>query len=327
MVDLRFGEGGILPAATGRLLPFMSVIRLVDLTKRFGSRIALDHLSVEFPGGAMGLLGPNGAGKTTLLKILLGLTRPTEGRAEVLGRNATKFSLDVRRRVGYMPEADCYIPGLTGVRAVAFAGELTGLPRRIALTRAHEVLYYVGLDESRYRRVDEYSQGMRQRLRLAQALVHDPEVVFLDEPTSGLDPRGREEMIALIRDLAEAHGKHLLLSTHLLADVEEVCRRVVVLRSGRLAAQGTLEELLERDAEKYEARIVGDVSAVTARLARDGVEVVEVAGDRVVVRVAEGTLPLFGAAAAESAQVRELRPLTHTLEEAFFAAVDAGGEG
>jgi ABC-2 type transport system ATP-binding protein len=274
----------------------------------------------------MGLLGPNGAGKTTLLKTLLGLLRADTGTAEVLGCDAAAAPLEVRRRVGYMPETDCWIPRLKGVRLVAFAGQLAGLPAKAALTRAHEVLFYVGLGEARYRLVDQYSQGMRQRMRLAQALVHDPALLFLDEPTSGLDPGGRREMLALVKDLATRHGKHVVLSSHVLPDVEEVCEHIVVIDRGRIAARGTIEELRGREDGAYEVLLVGPVDEVVRRLRDGGLEVGEPDGDRLTVRLPEGTRPIFAAARDAGAQVRELRVVSSTLEQAFLRALgDEGG--
>jgi len=300
------------------------VITLDGLTKSWGSLRALDGLTTEFPGGAMGLLGPNGAGKTTLLKTLLGLTPADSGSARVLGLDTARHPVALRRRVGYMPETDAYIPRLSGVRFVAYAGELSGLPRRSAMTRAHEVLYYVGLDEARYRRVEEYSQGMRQRVRLAQALVADPELLFLDEPTSGMDPAGRREMLALVTDLAANHGKHLVLSTHLLPDVEEVCGFAVVLRKGGIAAAGPLSELTGLIAGSWEARIAGDRDAILARLVAAGLSAEGADGNRIRILDLDSPRPLFEAALACGGQVRELHPGSESLEDAFLRVLDDG---
>ena len=296
----------------------MTVIRLQKLSRSFGGKRALDDVSTELPGGAVGILGPNGAGKTTLLKILLGLLPADSGVAEVLGIDATAHPHQARQRVGYMPEADCTIPRMTGVRLTAFAGELSGLPRRAALTRAHEVLHYTGLGEVRYRKADEYSQGMRQRLRLAQALVHDPDLLFLDEPTSGLDPAGRRKMLALIQDLTTDHGKHVLLSSHLLPDVEEVCGYVMVLDRGRLISAGPLADLRSRRDGQFEARIKGDVAAVLAALGDRGIEATGLPGSHLSLALPDGPLPLFAAARDHKAQVRELREVATTLEEALL---------
>jgi ABC-2 type transport system ATP-binding protein len=305
----------------------MSVITVTDLARSYGAKRALDGLDATFPGGAMGLLGPNGAGKTTLLKTLLGLLGADSGLAEVLGLDPGREPLVVRRRVGYMPESDCWIPRLKGVRHVAFAGELAGLPGKAALARAHEVLYYVGLGEARYRPADQYSQGMRQRLRLAQALVHDPELLFLDEPTSGLDPAGRTEMLALIRDLVEQQEKHVVLSTHLLPDVEEVCSSVVVLHRGRAAMQGALDDLLRAGDGRTEIRIRGDVDAFASRLESSGARVARRHGETLTVLGADDPLVLFRAAHDAGVQVRELHERTDTLEETFLRALENSGKG
>jgi ABC-2 type transport system ATP-binding protein len=304
-----------------------AVITITDLGKSYGTNRVLDGVSVEFPGGAMGLLGPNGAGKTTLLKTLLGLLRSDRGRAEVLGLDAARSPLELRRRIGYMPETDCYIPGMKGIRLTTFAGELAGLPAKSALSRAHEVLFYAGLGEARYRLVEEYSQGMRQRLRLAQALVHDPDLLFLDEPTSGLDPAGRREMLDLVKDLAGPQGKHVILSSHLLPDVEEVCKFAVVLNRGRIAAAGPLEDLRDHEEGFFEARVVGDIDDVARRLKEGGIEVVGPKDGRLTVCLREGTMPLFVAARDAGAQVRELREVASTLEDAFLHALDPDGFG
>ena len=219
------------------------LVEFDDLAVSYGQVQALAGVKGAFLPGPTGLLGPNGAGKTTLLKTLLGFLTPDRGRMTAFGKDPTKEPLDVRRRLGYMPEQDCHIPGMTAAAFVAFAGELSGLPRDEAISRAHEVLYYVGLGEARYRNVETYSTGMKQRVKLAQALVHDPELLLLDEPTNGLDPQGREEMLALIRDIATRRGMSLILCSHLLHDVERVCDQVIVLNQGQIARQGQVREL------------------------------------------------------------------------------------
>jgi ABC-2 type transport system ATP-binding protein len=185
------------------------IIDLEGVSVRYGKNAALRDVSVSFPSGAVGLLGPNGAGKSTLLKSVLGLLVPERGRLRVLGLDVRHSPLQIRRRIGYMPESDAHIPGMNAVAFVAYCGELAGLPRADAMQRAHEVLYYVGLGEARYRNVEQYSTGMKQRIKLAQALVHDPELLFLDEPTNGMDPKGRDEMLELVRDIA--HNKQINL--------------------------------------------------------------------------------------------------------------------
>ena len=229
-------------------IPHRQLIELTAVTRTFGAFTALHDVTLSLPPGRVGLLGPNGAGKSTLLKILMGLIPPSGGTGRVLdeelgGDGDTEGNWRLRRLIGFMPEADALVPGLTGVEYVSLAGELYGMPRREAQRRAHEVLSYLELEEARYRRVEEYSTGMKQRAKLAQALVHDPPVLLLDEPTSGLDPAGRDAMLRLVRTLGTDHGKSVILSTHLLADVEAVCEQVVILAAGRVLRQGTVSEL------------------------------------------------------------------------------------
>src|SRR6476646_3835182 len=240
----------------------MPLISLTAVSRTFGAFTALDGITLSLPPGRIGLLGPNGAGKSTLLKILMGLLPPTAGVGRVLdqqlgGDGDSEGNWRLRRLIGFMPEADALVPGLTGVEYVSLAGELYGMPRREAQRRAHEVLSYLELEEARYRRVEEYSTGMKQRAKLAQALVHDPPVLLLDEPTSGLDPAGRDAMLRLVVALGTDHGKSVILSTHLLADVEAVCERVVIIAGGRIRGQGTVAELCSRRMNRVRLRVQG----------------------------------------------------------------------
>src|SRR5260221_3635553 len=219
------------------------VVTLEDVSVAYGKSAALKSVTTSFSAGAVGLLGPNGAGKSTLLKALLGFLVPGPGRLRVLGLDVVEAPLEIRARVGYMPENDAHIPGMNAVSFVAYCGELAGLPRVDAMQRAHEVLYYVGLGEARYRNVETYSAGMKQRIKLAQALVHDPDLLFLDEPTNGMDPKGRDEMLELVRDLAHNKGVNLILCSHLLPDVEYTCDSVVVMDKGAIATAGPIEAL------------------------------------------------------------------------------------
>ena len=214
------------------------------LTVRYGSRVALDNASGAFGRGATGLLGPNGAGKTTLLKSLLGFLKPTSGKLEAFGFSPVVAPLEVRRRIGYMPEVDAYLPDLTAVQTVAFAGELSGLPQSEAIRRAHEVLHFVGLGEERYRKVETYSTGMKQRAKLAQALAHDPRLVLLDEPTNGLDPAARDDMLHLISRIGRDFGIAVVVTSHLLGELERVSDHVVVLDAGRLLRASATDEFL-----------------------------------------------------------------------------------
>src|SRR5438105_4992262 len=231
------------------------VVTLEAVTVTYGTLPALRDLTTAFPAGAVGLLGPNGAGKSTLIKSLLGFLAPERGRMRVLGLDVAESALDIRARVGYMPESDGHIPGMNAVSFVAYCGELAGLPRVDATERAHEVLFYVGLGEARYRNIETYSTGMKQRIKLAQALVHDPDLLFLDEPTNGMDPKGRDEMVELVRDLAHNKGVNLILSSHLLPDVEYTCDDVIVMDKGRIATAGPIDAFKQPRGRVYELRV------------------------------------------------------------------------
>ncbi len=221
------------------------LLRAVGLTKRYGNVTAVDRLTVDVPRGRIGLVGANGAGKTTFFRLLLGLTRPTAGSVEVAGVNVAQNPAGARARLGYMPEHDCLPADQSGADVVATLGELAGLPRSAARQRASEVLDLVGLDEARFRPIEGYSTGMKQRTKLAQALVADPELLLLDEPTAGLDPLGRDSMLDLVTRLG-GFGISVVLATHLLDDVQQVCDHVVMLDGGRLVEAGPTEHLLER---------------------------------------------------------------------------------
>jgi ABC-2 type transport system ATP-binding protein len=294
----------------------------------YGKNAALRNVSASFPKGAVGLLGPNGAGKSTMLKSLLGFITPTSGRLEVLGLNVAERPLEVRARLGYMPESDGHIPGMNAVTFVAYCGQLAGLPKADAMQRAHEVLYYVGLGEARYRKVEEYSTGMKQRIKLAQALVHDPDLLFLDEPTNGMDPKGREEMLELIRDLAHNKGVDLILSSHLLPDVEYTCDHIIVLDKGAIATSGSIDHLKGPAGRVFEVRIKGEMPPFIAALTGAGMECHETDEDvmRVFVPGATGTIGgdqrrICEIAKSTGAQVRHLRPSLPTLEDVFARAI------
>src|SRR5438477_11395284 len=251
-----------------------AVVTLEDVTVAYGSQQALRAVTASFAAGAVGLLSPNGAGKSTMLKALLGFVVPNRGRMRVLGHDVATAALDIRARVGYMPETDAHIPGMNAVSFVAYCGELAGLPRVDAMQRAHEVLFYVGLGEARYRNVETYSTGMKQRIKLAQALVHDPDLLFLDEPTNGMDPKGRDEMLELVRDLAHNKGVNLILSSHLLPDVEYTCDHVVVMDKGRIAAAGPIQAMKPPRGRVYELRVktATDLETFFDRLRAAGLE-------------------------------------------------------
>jgi ABC-2 type transport system ATP-binding protein len=300
---------------------------LSDIVKTYGKITALKGLSVSAPHGAVGLLGPNGAGKTTMIRALLGLIGVDSGTGEVLGMDLRSRRLDIRQAAGFVPEDECLFPGLAGVEFVAYAGELCGMSRSSALQRAHEVLNHVGLGEGRYRSVESYSAGMKQRLKLAAALVHDPRLLILDEPTSGMDPAGRQEMLELARDLAHGKDMSLLFSSHLLPDVESVCDYVLVLSKGRLVAQGQIQELKSLHQQCYEVRVKADPEAFIRRLGEAGCTAT--AQDHgLLVRLPQGESEqiVWRVAAATGEQIRHLRPQRSTLEEVFLKALEQSSD-
>ncbi|MAQ16690.1 MAG: hypothetical protein CMN30_18085 [Sandaracinus sp.] len=303
-----------------------ALIELSGVSKHYGELLALDAVDLELPEGRIGLLGPNGAGKSTLLKSLLGLVEHDSGVVRIFGEEVRRDPFEIRARIGYMPEGDAVMPELTALEYTSFAGELTGLPRPEAVSRAHQVLHYVGLGEARYRRLGSFSTGMKQRARLAQALVGDPKLLLLDEPTSGLDPRGRDEMLALIRDIPERTGTSVMLSTHILPDVEKTCDHVVVLARGKVLYNGALGPLITSEAGVYEVRAKGDPGGLRKALEL-GRCVVQVQGSALEVKVPEGEGPQYVLRLALEAgeQVRHLAPLKKTLERAFLQTIERAG--
>jgi len=289
---------------------------------------------------AVGLLGPNGSGKTTLLRCLLGQVPLERSKVSVLGFDMARQARLARSGLGWMPERGGIIPGMSGVGLVAYLGELSGMPARDAMQRAHEVLHFVGLSDERYRKCDEYSQGMKQRLKLAQALVHDPQWVLLDEPTSGLDPRGRVSILALIRDLAWNKGLGVILSTHLLSDVEAVCQEILVLKEGRLLARETVDAGGREPRQVFEVEGFGEDEAFLAGLKNLGAEVtvdkrlllVTLDLSRLVTPAsgteegfpsAAGVEAILRVAAEHGHSLRRVRRRPVTLAEEFYRLVEA----
>ncbi|MFW6158437.1 MAG: ABC transporter ATP-binding protein, partial [Planctomycetota bacterium] len=271
--------------------------------------------------------GPNGAGKSTLISLLLGQVPATRGSGSVLGFDIRRQRWSVRQRTGFVPETDCFIPGMSGVGYVVFAGRLAGMGHSAAMQRAHQMLDLVELENERYRPVETYSAGMKQRVKLAQALVHDPELVFLDEPTNGMDPRGRRLMLRLMNELPR-RGVSILLSSHLLPDVEEVCQRVIVLGRGRVLAEGEIREMRKPSETRCRVRVVGEDGPFRDRLRQAGVEI---AGG------GEGGLDLelpaadrhdlvLRAAVRAGVHLREFRPQRSSLEQVFLEALQAQRE-
>lgn len=298
-------------------------VELHNLHFSYGRVKALDGVDLDLPQGAIGLLGPNGAGKSTLLRILLGFLKPDRGEGRVLGYDIKSQQSLIRRHVGYMPEDDCLIPGMDAVAFTSYLGELSGMPRQEAMKRAHEVLYYVGLEESRYRRLETYSGGMKQRLKLAQALVHDPRFIFLDEPTSSLDPKGRSDILDLIRDVATKKDIQVLVSSHILPDIESICSYVVILNKGRLAAQGDLHDLKRAKYSLFELRIKNHEEAFAERLRAADCEVTKTENGLFKVFMPPGadSQQIFQVAAQEKVQVRHFIKSQTSLEDLFAKVV------
>jgi len=300
-----------------------TLFQFANISKTYGNVRALDDLTLSVPEGAIGLLGPNGSGKTTMIRTLLGLIPVDCGTGEVLGLDFSRRQLDIRREAGFAPEDECLFPHVQGVEFVAYAGELVGMSSSDALQRSHEVLDYVGLGEARYRKVESYSSGMKQRLKLASAIVHDPKLLILDEPTNGMDPAGRVEVLELAHDLTHNKGMNLIFSSHILPDVEAVCDYVVVLDHGKLLAQGALHELKQLHDQMFDVRLKSNSPGFIERLATMGCNA-QPNGELLRIRIPADASPqlLWEAAAAERAQIRHLRPQRSTLEEVFLNAVE-----
>jgi ABC-2 type transport system ATP-binding protein len=301
-------------------------VTLSHVTIRYGAHVAVRDLSVSLPRGAVGLLGRNGAGKTSVLKALLGLVRPASGSLRILGLPEGFDPGSIRARVGYMPERDAHLPQTTGFEMVALLGMLSGMPRRDAWRRAHEALYTVGLEEQRYRAIGGYSAGMRQKVKLASALVHDPALLLLDEPTNGLDPEGRAEMLELVRHLSHGLGKSVVLSTHILQDVEAVCDAAVVIEKGAVVAQGTLQELTGREPTRHTMTIEPPESTLPTEL-EGGVRVERGEGGVHTVWMSDraSAEQVFRAVRSAGARVRSFEPHRSSLEEVFLRAIRPEG--
>jgi ABC-2 type transport system ATP-binding protein len=300
-------------------------LELENLSVRFGKRMVLDSLECSMDSKA---LGPNGAGKSTLIRTLLGFIKPFSGTAFVSGKNISKESREIRAMVGYMPEHESFIHGLSPVRLLRFMGELCGLSPKDAMERAHEVLFYVGLGEVRYRNVETFSLGMQQKVKLAQALVHGPHLLILDEPTNALDPAGRQEMIDLIRDIVKHSGSHVILCSHILKDVELCCEDVVVLNKGKIILSGNIENLRQVDEKIYDVRIKGDVNHFISELSERGCQCSLTERDiiRIVLPPDEKTRLLFELAKKNDIQLRHFYYKKSSLEDVFIQALEENKE-
>ena len=304
-----------------------SVIELENLSVTFGKRQILKSLDGALNGRAIGLLGPNGAGKTTLIHTLLGFHPPTSGTARIFGQDITANAKQVRAAVGYMPESDSFIAKMSCVNFVRLMAELSGIPPRHALERAHEALFYVGLGEARYRPVDTYSLGMKQLAKLAQAIVHGPKLIILDEPTNGLDPPTRSRMISLIRQIRDGGRARILLSSHLLRDVEECCDEILVLKDGYIAANCDLEQERKSNRKFIELETRGgDRKAFAESIGSLGCECA-LSGERRIKVIMQDTVEigdLYRLALEHSVQIRRLNYKRDSLEDIFLKAMENG---
>lgn len=300
-----------------------ALIELQGITRDYGSFRALSEVTLSIQPGVTGLLGPNGAGKTTLIRILLGLARVTSGSGHVLGIPLGDQLARVRSLVGFMPEDDCYLHGISGIETLQMAGRLSGIPALEALRRGHEILDFCGAGQERYRPVETYSTGMRQKLRFAMSIVHDPQLLILDEPTTGLDPQEREAMLNRIRILSQDFGKSVLLCTHILPDVQAVCRWVVILARGTVRVSGSLEELCRTAEPSLSVTAGGSIELLAAELARRGrsVEVRDGGSLRVAGGAEDCGEALWGAARSSDCVIRGIEPARNSLEQIFLDAV------
>ncbi|OPZ17213.1 MAG: putative ABC transporter ATP-binding protein YxlF [candidate division BRC1 bacterium ADurb.BinA364] len=296
------------------------LLEISRLCVRYGRSEALRGLDACVGGKALGLLGPNGAGKSTLIRALLSLAPIASGTARLAGLDARREGKRIREKVGYMPEHEAFIPGMTVVRFLRFMGEIGGLPPRAAMERAHETLFFAGLGEARYRPMESLSFGMHQKVRLAQAMIHGPEILILDEPTNGLDPAAREEMLALIREIVAASQSRVVVSSHLLRDIESCCEDVLVLRKGRAVASGNIEAMKQTDQNLLEMRVKGNLDRFMAALAELRCECQLSERDLLRVKAPAGfaTSEIFAAARRLNAQVRHFYARRDSLEDVFL---------
>ena len=302
------------------------VITAVNLRKMYGPHLALDDVNLEIPSGAVGILGPNGAGKSTLFKCLLGLIKTTSGEGTVLGYDIRTEGDKIRSRIGYMPEYDALDPGLAAVDQVRYSGELLGMNPAHATQRAHEVLEYVGLKDQRYRKIETFSTGMMQATKLACALVHDPEILICDEPTNGLDQRAREFMLQTLRRTVSEGGRSVLMSSHVMDDVQDVCDRIVMIHKGKIVVQSRIDELAKQVDREIEISIWGGASRMQAALEGRGFEVRRLGRVIRVDRVDDNTTFVILEAAAEAGvQVRQMQEYEPDLEDIFLLIMDKLG--
>ena len=299
------------------------LLKLEKLVKNYPSMRALNGVDLEITSGITGLLGPNGAGKSTLIKILLGLVKVTSGQATFLGFRVGSETHKIRSRVGYMPEDDCYIPGMSGIKVVQFAACLAGIPPVEAFRRAHEILDFCGMKQERYRTIETFSTGMRQKTKFAAAIVHDPDFLILDEPTSGLDPEEREAMLNRIDILSKNFGKSVMLSTHILPDVQAICDQVVILSKGQVKMNRPMAELRKRTSPAVTIRVAGDADEFSRIMTRAGIPNRVIEGQEIEFETQddEQLAPVWQLAEQTRTAIISVEPAQNSLEEIFIRTV------
>ena len=301
------------------------MIEAKNVIKKYGQVTALDDFTVDIPKGKIGILGPNGAGKSTFVKIALGLIESTSGEITVLGENLDKNSIEIRKKIGYMPEHDCIPNKMTGVEFLIEMGQVSGLDYQTATQRTHEILGHLRMGEEKYRLIEEYSGGMRQKIKLAQGLVHGPELMFLDEPTSGLDPNARQEMLETINGLAEISNTNVLLSTHILQDVETVCDYVVIVNNGKLQIKENVKELVKRQTDTIQIRVGENsdefISILKQNDNKRNIEITE-RWIRIPYKNEESFKEIISAAASAKCQLYEMERIAMTMDNIYLEVVN-----
>lgn len=302
----------------------MNILSLEDLEVRLGGRLVLNGLQGALKGRAIGLLGPNGSGKSTLINTLLGFHTPSRGTARVFDMDIRQRSKEIRAVVGYMPENDAFIANMSGIRYVRYMAELAGLPAEQAMERAHEAFFYVGLGEVRYRKLGTYSLGMKQLAKLAQAIAHGPKLLILDEPTNGLDPLARQRMIQLVREIRDAGDIRLLISSHLLRDIDETCDEVLILKNGRIAAICDLEEERRSNRKFIEMETIGAGQEFNDAVQALGCECAAFGNGRIKVVMPDAVeiRDLYTVAAKQGVQIRRMDHRRDSLEDIFLNAME-----
>ncbi len=303
-----------------------TIIDIRNVTKTYRDINALSSVALRVEPGVTGLLGPNGSGKSTLIKGLLGLVQVQSGEGQILGYGWPAEVREIRDNIGYLPEDDCYIAGLVGIESVTFMARLSGLPGVEALRRAHEIMDFCDMGEERYRAVETYSTGMRQKLKFAQALVHDPKLLILDEPTTGLDPDQRYSMLQRIKNLARDHGKSIILSTHILQDVNQVCDNIVILYKGMMRTSGTLQSLTELNNPTFQVKVFGASDAFEARCQQAGFSVTTGSNNSLLIEMDgdQEIQAIWEFASQTDTAIQSCTRAKRSLEEIFVEAAGVG---